>query len=159
MLPLAAGLVVLLLGIFLAGTYLRADMRQLAISLKKGGGIVLALTTIALAATGRIGFAFLTGSIAWALLSGGPLPNIGGPFGRKNGGSGTGGRKDNGKARQTGRMSRSEALNVLGLSEDASAKEIKAAHRRLIQQTHPDKGGTTYLAAKINEAKDVLLGR
>jgi curved DNA-binding protein CbpA len=55
-------------------------------------------------------------------------------------------------------MSRSEALSVLGLREGASKDEIRAAHRRLIQQTHPDKGGTNYLAAKINEAKDVLLG-
>jgi curved DNA-binding protein CbpA len=54
-------------------------------------------------------------------------------------------------------MSTKEALSVLGLREGASKDEIRAAHRRLIQQTHPDKGGTNYLAAKINEAKDVLL--
>jgi curved DNA-binding protein CbpA len=54
-------------------------------------------------------------------------------------------------------MSRAEALKVLGLQEGASEDEIRAAHRRLIVQTHPDKGGTSYLAAKINEAKDVLL--
>jgi curved DNA-binding protein CbpA len=56
-------------------------------------------------------------------------------------------------------MSRAEALKVLGLEEGASETEIRAAHRRLILQTHPDKGGTSYLAAKINEAKDVLLRR
>jgi curved DNA-binding protein CbpA len=56
-------------------------------------------------------------------------------------------------------MSRSEAHKVLGLEEGASEEQIRAAHRRLIIQTHPDKGGTNYLAAKINEAKDVLLGR
>jgi curved DNA-binding protein CbpA len=54
-------------------------------------------------------------------------------------------------------MSRSEALKVLGLEEGATEEHIRAAHRRLILQTHPDKGGTSYLAAKINEAKDVLL--
>ena len=56
-------------------------------------------------------------------------------------------------------MSRAEALKVLGLEEGASEADVRAAHKRLIQQTHPDKGGTNYLAAKINEAKDVLLRR
>lgn len=54
-------------------------------------------------------------------------------------------------------MSRSEALKVLGLQEGANDDDIRAAHRRLMLQNHPDKGGTDYIAAKINEAKDVLL--
>ncbi len=52
-----------------------------------------------------------------------------------------------------------EAAAVLGLGVDANAEEIRAAHRKLIAQIHPDKGGTDYLAAKINEARDLLLGR
>jgi len=60
-------------------------------------------------------------------------------------------------ARATTGMSRAEALKVLGLEEGASADDIRAAHRRLMLQNHPDKGGTDYIAAKINEAKDVLL--
>lgn len=55
-------------------------------------------------------------------------------------------------------MSRGEALAVLGLAEGATADEIRAAHRRLIQRMHPDVGGTADLAARINRAKDVLLG-
>jgi uncharacterized membrane protein len=55
-------------------------------------------------------------------------------------------------------MTRDEALAVLGLAEGASEDEIKAAHRRLIQRMHPDVGGTADLAARINRAKDVLLG-
>lgn len=55
-------------------------------------------------------------------------------------------------------MTRDEALAVLGLAEGASADDIRAAHRRLIQRMHPDVGGTADLAARINRAKDVLLG-
>ena len=55
-------------------------------------------------------------------------------------------------------MTREEALAVLGLAEGASIDDIRAAHRRLIQRMHPDVGGTADLAARINRAKDVLLG-
>ncbi|MBV9992659.1 MAG: DnaJ domain-containing protein [Alphaproteobacteria bacterium] len=55
-------------------------------------------------------------------------------------------------------MSRDEALKVLGLPPDAGEDAIRAAYRRLMQQNHPDKGGSDYLASKVNEAKDVLLG-
>jgi hypothetical protein len=55
-------------------------------------------------------------------------------------------------------MARKEALAVLGLTEEASEEDIVAAHRKLIQKLHPDRGGNDYLAAKINQAKDYLLG-
>ena len=57
-----------------------------------------------------------------------------------------------------GAMGREDALDVLGLTEGATEKEIKEAHRRLMSGMHPDHGGSTYLASKINQAKDVLLG-
>jgi hypothetical protein len=57
-----------------------------------------------------------------------------------------------------GDMSRREALDVLGLTEGATPEEVRSAHRRLIQRVHPDVGGSADLAARINRAKDVLLG-
>ncbi|MCA8909042.1 MAG: DnaJ domain-containing protein [Rhodospirillaceae bacterium] len=58
-----------------------------------------------------------------------------------------------------GAMTREEAYKILGLEPGATTAEIKAAHHRLMKQMHPDQGGTDYIAAKVNEAKAVLLGR
>jgi len=55
-------------------------------------------------------------------------------------------------------MTRDEALAILGLASGATEDEIRAAHRRLILRVHPDAGGSADLAARINRAKDVLLG-
>lgn len=56
-----------------------------------------------------------------------------------------------------GSMSRDQAYEVLGLKPGASDAEIRDAHRKLLIANHPDKGGSTFLAAQINQAKDVLL--
>ena len=57
----------------------------------------------------------------------------------------------------TGPMSRREAAEILGISEDSSSDTITEAHRRLIQKLHSDRGGTDYLASLVNQARDVLL--
>ena len=53
-------------------------------------------------------------------------------------------------------MTRKEAFQILGLREGASKDAIRTAHRRLMRLNHPDNGGSTYVATKVNEAKDML---
>lgn len=60
-------------------------------------------------------------------------------------------------APQKAAMQPEEAAAILGVAAGADAEAIRAAHKKLISQLHPDKGGTDYLAAKINDARDVLL--
>ena len=55
------------------------------------------------------------------------------------------------------RIDRSKALDILGLTDPVTREEIKEAHRRLMLANHPDRGGSTFLATQINEAKDFLL--
>ena len=57
-----------------------------------------------------------------------------------------------------GNMTSEEAYQVLGLKPGASEAEIRAAHHRLMRTAHPDSGGSDWLAARINQARDVLLG-
>jgi DnaJ homolog subfamily C member 19 len=59
---------------------------------------------------------------------------------------------------RSGTMTRDEAYQVLGLRPGASKADIRAAHRRLMRGAHPDAGGSDWLASRVNEARDILLG-
>lgn len=120
------------------------------------GGISLALLLIL---TGRGGIAL------GALVMFGPLIwqrwRQAHPGSRPTGGTrggGTGGGGQGGPARRSGAMTRDEAYQVLGLKPGASEADIRAAHHRLMRAAHPDAGGSNWLAARINQARDLLLG-
>jgi hypothetical protein len=81
-----------------------------------------------------------------------PAPPPGG------GGRASGAGTRSGDARRGGAMSRAEALEILGLRPGATAEEIRAAHHRLMRAAHPDAGGSDWIAARLNLAREVLLG-
>ncbi|XBQ15959.1 MAG: DnaJ domain-containing protein [Oceanicaulis sp.] len=60
---------------------------------------------------------------------------------------------------RSARMSRKEAAAVLGVSETADEAEVRRAYREMMKKVHPDAGGSDALAARVQEARDVLLGR
>jgi len=114
-----------------------------------------------LAATGRLHWIAAVGAALLPFLRRGfsllrYLPIFKGLFGayqqysRKSG-------DGNGRAGGEGTMSPDEAREILGLGPSPTRDEIIGAHRRLMQKVHPDRGGSTYLAQQLNEAKRVLL--
>jgi hypothetical protein len=137
--------------------------RNLSRGLRLSAGGLLALLTVALVMMRELPYAFLSATGAWYLLVGSAPPWHRAPPSSSGGGAGSGSGGGGGQSRlgqlRVGSMSRAEALKVLGLEEGAGEDKIRASHKKLILQLHPDKGGTNYLAAKINEAKDVLLRR
>jgi len=142
-------------------------MRLLWLNWRPGRGITLA-TIAALVLIISLGVLAATGRLPWIAAIGAALV----PF-LKRGVSllrylpwlrhlfGSFARPKNGDQRRptpgAGGMSRQQALEVLGLRGAPDRDAIIAAHRRLIQKMHPDRGGSNYLAQQLNEAKRVLL--
>jgi hypothetical protein len=145
--PVVAGLLGIVLLILLFRIGITTEPKKLArISRYSAIGLLAALAVF-LGITERWLPAVFLAGVAWALIQGVRLWPAGVPD-----------EKDAPRSQpSSGNMSRIEALKVLGLQDGASADDIRAAHRKLISQNHPDKGGSDYLASKINEAKDTLL--
>jgi hypothetical protein len=124
------------------------DVKTLAAWIAAIGGLLLALLLIL---TGRGGLALsallLFGPLIWQRWQAGRIET-----GRPFFGAGAW------PPRANTAMTRDEAYDVLGLRPGASEQEIRAAHRRLMRGAHPDGGGSDWLASRVNQARDVLLG-
>ena len=148
MIPLALGLAVLAAALGAAHAFSRASVA----SVKSFLAWVAALGGLALAA-----LLFLSGRESLAMsglaFAGPLLLNVW----RGRGGPGPGSSRS--ASPSPGRMSRKEALEILGLREGASDGDVRAAWVRVMRGVHPDGGGTDWLAARVNQARDVLLRR
>jgi hypothetical protein len=136
-------------GLFTLSKDLRGPGREKAIRLLVGGLVTGASILLALRVQ-QFWIAIL--GLVWLLVQKRVLSGLGAG---KAKGEGTSLPRD--AAVSPTRMSREEALSVLGLADGVSREEILAAYRELITRMHPDRGGSSYLAAKINQAKDVLI--
>jgi len=127
----------------------------MARSLKWGGALVLLLGGLLFLSAGRFPIALVL--VGLAILALGLPENFldHRPPSEDEGRRGQSHRY--GRTPSVGTMTVAEAWDVLGLAQGASADDVREAHKRLIKQSHPDQGGSDYLASKVNLAKDVLL--
>jgi hypothetical protein len=156
------GIVALAIIFWFMHKYVRANPRGMAWLLQRGGGLAALIAATFLTVRGQFVTALPLALMGFGLLGWMPQLSLGN---RDRGGAGRAEDPQGGAdtrqraAPRAGKMTEEEAYQILGLQPGASTEDIGQAYRSLMKKLHPDQGGTTYLAARINEAKDVLLRR
>ena len=154
---LALGLVSLLALLVVASLAARLSTPHLRLLAFVTLFIILGVGLVVLALAGRYGLAAPLGFIMAWLLRLWRVTREGGTGNTETGKPG--GEKSNRSGGEVGAslMSKAEARDVLGVDATASRKEIEAAYRDLIVKNHPDHGGSDWIAAQLNQARDTLL--
>ena len=141
----------LIVGIFLAFGLLFALSWWSKTDTKTAKVALAGLLALGLFASGRGVMALVpVGYTVWRFFSGWGGES---PLGQNQGGAKDSASRD----RVGGSMSRREALEVLGLSDPVTEEDVQGAYRRLMAKAHPDAGGTKWMAAQLNAARDCLL--
>lgn len=164
---LMIGLFALALTLWLVKSFTGTDPKQLAIVLTRlaqtAGGILSLAAAAFLGVRGELALALPLVGFGLGLLGWPGRELLASMFGRRFAWPGSqdgNASSDTGRRPATsGKMTEQEAYQILGLQPGASLEDIGRAHRALIKKLHPDQGGSNYLAARVNEAKDVLLRR
>ena len=156
-------LVAVILGVLGLHGYLKAPAAQISKRLKQFGWLAALVLLASLMLTGKLnGLLAVLGVMLAFLLRSMPVilkyaPQLHGLWQRFVAGRAQAQNSSN--QSQSAGMTKTQALQVLGLKSGASEEDIVQAHRKLISRVHPDRGGSDYLAAQINLAKKILLDR
>ena len=145
---LLIGLVIAIIGfIYLAN---HASAHQVRMVLRVIGAAVLAIAITMLALTGRIWLAAMIVAVL--------LPFVIAHYTGRPDGAGTAQQTTPPEGVHSAGLTRKQALDILGLNEDAGEDDIKRAYRNLMNRTHPDHGGSAWMAERLNAARARLLG-